>query len=542
MGGGDLRIATPQIIYTFAITAYTFCMTPKKGVGPLPANLKIMYDQTQYSPIWFQDRAGLWINEASYFAMRDLSGYAPAGWITYTQNNPASCFFGAFPEASLEEEAGVGFATFSDPLFVEQFETAITDAYARTKQMHDRYFADIHKREQALIIKNPVLLAQFIRDVRSLTTFIMSHYLQTQPQRFWQFERTLADHLPHADLELLSSTGRRLTHLGTIDSHLTECAHHFAEQRRAPETLFSDTSVFETTLKGEVERYGFLFWGLMGGEYIDPSHAQSRIDTLINNPNFLNSERTKFIDLEIRTKTRMQLLEKEISDLYRYADIMGHVSVMRFDLQTYMLCVLKYVDTITTALRAHYQLDEVNLKSYTTDEILALIEAGTLVNIATLAERQNGFLSIYNHDGVSHHSGEKATILIAPLLAKRAHEIESTQSVTGTVASWPDRNVPALEGRAFVLTSAFANEEQLADFIEGDILIATQTHPHLVPYMKKAGVIVTDEGGITCHAAIVSRELKKPCLIGTRLGSKVFTTGQTVVVNLETASLYCKLP
>jgi pyruvate,water dikinase len=51
--------------------------------------------------------------------------------------------------------------------------------------------------------------------------------------------------------------------------------------------------------------------------------------------------------------------------------------------------------------------------------------------------------------------------------------------------------------------------------------------------MKKAGAIITDEGGITCHAAIVSRELKKPCIIGTKIATQVFKDGDMVEVDAE---------
>jgi len=49
--------------------------------------------------------------------------------------------------------------------------------------------------------------------------------------------------------------------------------------------------------------------------------------------------------------------------------------------------------------------------------------------------------------------------------------------------------------------------------------------------MKKAGAIVTDEGGITCHAAIVSRELGIPCVVGTKIVTKVFKDGDLVEVD-----------
>ena len=57
------------------------------------------------------------------------------------------------------------------------------------------------------------------------------------------------------------------------------------------------------------------------------------------------------------------------------------------------------------------------------------------------------------------------------------------------------------------------------------------TTPDMVPIMKKAAAFVTDEGGITCHAAIVSREMKKPCIIGTKIATKILHDGQLVEVD-----------
>ena len=74
-------------------------------------------------------------------------------------------------------------------------------------------------------------------------------------------------------------------------------------------------------------------------------------------------------------------------------------------------------------------------------------------------------------------------------------------------------------------------KEDLEDFKEGEILVASMTRPEFVPAMKKAAAIVTDEGGITCHAAIVSRELGKPCVIGTKIATKTLKNGQIVEVN-----------
>lgn len=71
----------------------------------------------------------------------------------------------------------------------------------------------------------------------------------------------------------------------------------------------------------------------------------------------------------------------------------------------------------------------------------------------------------------------------------------------------------------------------IQDFNKGAILVAPETTPDYLPLMKISGAIITDKGGITSHAAIVSRELKKPCIIGTKIATQVLQDGDLIEVN-----------
>lgn len=75
--------------------------------------------------------------------------------------------------------------------------------------------------------------------------------------------------------------------------------------------------------------------------------------------------------------------------------------------------------------------------------------------------------------------------------------------------------------------------EDLIKFQAGQILVTQMTNPNFVSVMKQARAIVTDEGGVTCHAAIVAREFGIPCLVGTKIGTKVFKDGDRVEVDAE---------
>lgn len=70
-----------------------------------------------------------------------------------------------------------------------------------------------------------------------------------------------------------------------------------------------------------------------------------------------------------------------------------------------------------------------------------------------------------------------------------------------------------------------------ADIKKGEILVTGMTNPNFVPLMKKSGAIVTDGGGLLSHAAIVARELKKPCIIGTKIATQVLKDGDLVEVD-----------
>ncbi len=89
-------------------------------------------------------------------------------------------------------------------------------------------------------------------------------------------------------------------------------------------------------------------------------------------------------------------------------------------------------------------------------------------------------------------------------------------------------------GKAKVLSSV----EEIHKVEQGDVLVAVMTNPDMVPAMRRASAIVTDEGGMTCHAAIVSRELGVPCVVGTGRASKALPDGTEITVDGSKGTVY----
>ena len=93
------------------------------------------------------------------------------------------------------------------------------------------------------------------------------------------------------------------------------------------------------------------------------------------------------------------------------------------------------------------------------------------------------------------------------------------------------KGVCAYAGNAKGIVKIVNRPVDMKKMNQGDILVSAATTPSVVPAMKKAAAIVTDEGGLTCHASIVSRELEIPCVIGTKIATEVLKEGYEVEVD-----------
>ncbi len=93
------------------------------------------------------------------------------------------------------------------------------------------------------------------------------------------------------------------------------------------------------------------------------------------------------------------------------------------------------------------------------------------------------------------------------------------------------RGLGAAPGIASGRVRVIREREEASDLLEGEILVTHMTTPDWVPLMRKAAAIVTDSGGMTCHAAIVSRELGLPCVVGTAEATEVLRDGEEVTVD-----------
>lgn len=93
------------------------------------------------------------------------------------------------------------------------------------------------------------------------------------------------------------------------------------------------------------------------------------------------------------------------------------------------------------------------------------------------------------------------------------------------------KGLGAAPGRAVGPVRILSSPDEGQRLVKGDILVAVMTSPDWMPTLRRAAALVTDGGGMTCHAAIVSRELRIPCVVGTRDATRLLRDGEIVTVD-----------
>ncbi len=136
-----------------------------------------------------------------------------------------------------------------------------------------------------------------------------------------------------------------------------------------------------------------------------------------------------------------------------------------------------------------------------------------------LQSRKRHSLCIFNKEGWKVFDGKVVDDIYKEIFEVKPEGIEELK---GTVAS---------KGLATGKIRLIHKIKDMEHMQKGEIIVSSMTRPEMVVAMKKAAAIITDEGGITSHAAIVSRELGIPCILGTKIATKVFKNGDIAEVD-----------
>ncbi len=152
-------------------------------------------------------------------------------------------------------------------------------------------------------------------------------------------------------------------------------------------------------------------------------------------------------------------------------------------------------------------------------EVEALLKSNIIPSAPAIARRRHGYVLI---------DGKLVFTRDMPSLFQKHGYFFTEPSGTGKgIHGTPSYRAKPLRGKVRLIFS----EKEVGAFRAGEILVTQMTDPDCIVAIRKARAIITDEGGITCHAAIVSRELRIPCVVGTKIATKVLKDGDRVEVD-----------
>ncbi len=249
----------------------------------------------------------------------------------------------------------------------------------------------------------------------------------------------------------------------------------------------------------------------------------SEIDVILRLKTILTDDCTKKKHEMGQEKTQRNARLARIMAEMGSTDLTELVEIMRdyLHLRTYRLEVFfianeyarQLLEEIARRLNATY--DDIIFLTQT--EILQSLEKDEAPKLTVMKGRKEGFAIIMIGGEVSIYEGPSYE-----KLAKKEAEAKTIKKIEGRVASI---------GRAQGSAKLVLVTDDIYNVNKGDIIVATMTTPNFIPAIEKCSAIVTDEGGILCHAAIVSREFGIPCIIGTGDATKKINNNDTIEVN-----------
>lgn len=238
----------------------------------------------------------------------------------------------------------------------------------------------------------------------------------------------------------------------------------------------------------------------------------------------LKEESEKLRDQEKLIKKQEQLIDElGLKDqTIRELKHLQNVTRIKDERKKVVLMMLHYFFNFLDEFARRANIDPKIVGYAGTEEIPRIIKNNFSMSVLNQRREQSFWIS-QTGNRRTIFVGNDAVILRNELIKEETNE---ENDIHGNVACRGEESV--ITGKVKVILDP-KNQTMEKD----EILVTSMTRPEFVPLMRKSKAVITDEGGITCHAAIVSREMNKPCIIGTGKATRVFKTGDEIELRMN---------
>ena len=300
---------------------------------------------------------------------------------------------------------------------------------------------------------------------------------------------------------------------------------------RTSATLEEEINVLEIAVKKEnpsveeheklVSDFGWLKNNLMDGNFYSSDDYLRRIQDLKkDNPKKKLSE--IITNQQKHLKQAVEYKKALGSDTAVLVDTLSEAIFFRSWRTERMYRNVQYLQNFLTVTAGLIGLKDVNdIFLLTPNEVSSLLEENKPANVEMINERKSGFVLFADNKNTTIYSGEILTEAKNGIVFLEQNNSKEIKGQT------------AFPGKATGKVLLILSKDDFNKFRSGHILVSHSTTPDYVPIMKESLAIITDEGGILSHASVISRELKIPCIIGTKNATQVLKDGDLVEVDAE---------
>ncbi len=286
-----------------------------------------------------------------------------------------------------------------------------------------------------------------------------------------------------------------------------------------------DHEKIKARLARHIEKYCWLPYGVTGPAWDAGYFVNAMKEILARSEDKINEELEKEEkSLELTQKKQQEIYKQlRIDDLHRKLIQLAQDSIyMKACTKEAMFFGYYAAEKLFKEIAGRLGIDMRLLRKVLPWEIGGLLKTGK-ADIGELEKRYEYSFYLTEKGESKILTGDDAREFVKAIKLKRGKIVdESVIEIKGNCAQ---------AGSATGTVKIINAVADLSKMKKGDILVSRMTDPQIISALKMASAIVTDMGGITCHAAIVSRELGIPCVIGTKIATKVLKDGDRVGVD-----------
>ena len=281
----------------------------------------------------------------------------------------------------------------------------------------------------------------------------------------------------------------------------------------------------------DLEDYARKFPALFMNTY-DKKEVKRFLRSKIKNRPSENEIKKEIINIKsnlrkISNKHKKIYSEIKSKELKYYSSILQQSALMRYRLKHVWNGVeYNFLDSLyEVQKRIGIGFDDF-IRSYLFEDIFNFLDNNVKLTKKQISERKKCMVFHYYNGKVHRYAGQKALDYKNKLISNK--KISKSELIKGMVA-----NKGYVKSKVKIIDVGDLDQfiKNSNNFKKGEILVTTMTSPVMVPLMKKASAVITDEGGICSHAAVISREFNIPCIIGAKVATKLLKNGDLVEVD-----------